>query len=210
MDVFQDRDAGYKHWKANNQSGYILAYIDDAQGGPSLVLHGASCPLLSRSDTLTKDWIGRSRSRRVCASTVGEVESWASRSYGLVLTRCGHCQRPSLEPRVEGSDLDDNEIVRRGGARSGAGSLTVLACPVCSDIYVVDADLKSMYVDGADLSRRVDLSGDTIECLECGGRMPVVDIRQAVAGDPTHASWRADWKAFRASPWAWAELTPSE
>jgi hypothetical protein len=204
MEQFNDFERAYHYWKASNPGGHVLVQIEQPPDGPSVVLHAVTCPLLGEMDALVRAEAPHVRSRRNCGRSADEIGTWAVRCIGMVLTRCGVCQIQPPDPYVRGDDLAYDAIVRRGGVTNGLEDFAVIACPVCSDVYLVDVRTRLMYVDATDLARRLPLTETAIECLECGGRMPVPDIVRALRGEPSHVTWRVGWKTFRASHWAWA------
>jgi hypothetical protein len=69
-------------------------------------------------------------------------------------------------------------------------------------VYLIEYEVDTLYLDSADLSRRVliDLSVSGFCCEECGGMFPE---RTAWIGPKAPAAMQVTWGDLAASPWRW-------
>jgi hypothetical protein len=69
--------------------------------------------------------------------------------------------------------LDYDEILRRGGANCGDEDFALCKCPNCGRVYLVELEVDTLYLDPADLERRLSINigvaGFDFHCEGCGG-----------------------------------------
>jgi hypothetical protein len=107
-----------------------------------------------------------------------------------------------MNPFVPEEALDYQEILRRGGANCGDEDFALFKCPNCCQIYLLEYEVDTVYLDPNDLTRRVDISHGaipTFECNACGWRLPEVPL----AGPRVPDEVRVTWEELEKSRWAW-------
>ena len=87
VERFQDRDADYLRWVAENRAGYVINISRSGRGIARL--HSASCRTITRRPPFTGPYI------KICAVTSAALDRWVLSNSGALLERCGTCQ-PSL------------------------------------------------------------------------------------------------------------------
>lgn len=87
VERFQDRDADYLDWVAENRAGYVINVSRSGRG--TARLHRASCRTITNRPPLTGPYI------KICAITSAALDQWALSNSGALPERCRTCQ-PSL------------------------------------------------------------------------------------------------------------------
>ena len=100
---------------------------------------------------------------------------------------------------VEEEDLNAIEILARGGANCGDEDFAMFLCPLCEQIYLMDHEFETIYLNANDLSLRSD--GMPFTCIRCGVPTPKGDWLTA-------PEFRVPMTALLASDWAWI-VTPA-
>lgn len=96
--------------------------------------------------------------------------------------------------------INSIEIYRRGGHNYGDEDFTLFKCPSCSQIYLMDYEVDTVYLEASDLSIRVGVSGNSFECTKCGKEIP--DGNPWI-GPLASEQFRVSWEDLRTSEWAW-------
>jgi hypothetical protein len=98
--------------------------------------------------------------------------------------------------------LDYDEILRRGGANCGDENFALCKCPHCGRVYLVEYEADTLYLDPADLGRRmgIDIGMSGFRCDGCGGVFPK---RTAWIGPKAPEAMQVTWGDLAASPWRW-------
>jgi hypothetical protein len=96
--------------------------------------------------------------------------------------------------------VDYDEIYRRGGQNLGDEDFALFRCPACDRVYLVDYEVDTVYLDGRDLSRRIDVDGEPFYCTGCRERIP--DDKAWVGQNPS-PRFRVSWALLASSDWAW-------
>ncbi len=88
-------------------------------------------------------------------------------------------------------DIDAAPIYARGGANCGDENFWVFKCPHCSRVYLGDFEVDTVYLDPADLSRRLDATDPdfAFACEDCGRGVPIQSV----------------WDAYQVAEGYWAE-----
>ena len=99
--------------------------------------------------------------------------------------------------------LDYGEILRRGGAYCGDENFALCKCPHCSRVYLIEYEVDTLYLDPANLDRRLSIniggvSGFT--CEHCGGAFPE---NTPWIGKKAPEAMQVTWKDLESSPWYW-------
>src|SRR5436309_1896461 len=81
----------------------------------------------------------------------------------------------------EGIDYD--EVLRRGGHNSGDEDFAFFKCPFCRQVYLLEYEAPTVYLDPLDLDKRAPVSSQNFCCVAC---------RQVLPGEP--------WIGPKASP----------
>src|SRR5436190_1440025 len=94
--------------------------------------------------------------------------------------------------------LDYEEIFRRAGANCGDEDFSLCKCPHCGHVYLIEYEADTIYLDPANLNRRlsINIGVSSFEC-ECGGTFPekIVWI-----GKNASEAMQVTWKDLEASP----------
>jgi hypothetical protein len=107
-----------------------------------------------------------------------------------------------LPDAVPESALDYDEILRRGGGNCGDEDFALCKCPHCGRVYLVEYEVDTLYLDPADLGRRIsiDIGWSGFHCAGCGGPFPE---RIAWVGPKAPERMQVTWAELAASPWRW-------
>ena len=103
--------------------------------------------------------------------------------------------------------VDHDEIYRRGGANYSEPDedFALFKCPFCERVYLIDYEVGTVYLDGLDLSKRID-PDPHFYCAGCKRRVP--DDKAWVGQNPS-PKFRVSWELLARSDWAWAARRPS-
>lgn len=103
---------------------------------------------------------------------------------------------------VSEAALDYEEIFRRGGANCGDEDFALCKCPHCGRLYLIEYEVDTLYLDPADLARRVgiDIEVSGFKCEGCGEKFP--DNRPWI-GPKSSEQMQVTWQDLAASPWRW-------
>jgi len=98
--------------------------------------------------------------------------------------------------------LDHYEILRRGGTNCGDEDFSLCKCPYCGRIYLVECEADTLYLDPANLDRRIGINIGVSEfrCEGCGSEFPIL------LGSNAPEGMRVSWRDLAASPWRWVSL----
>ncbi len=107
---------------------------------------------------------------------------------------------------VTEAEINYRQVIRRGGTSGGDENFAFVRCPSCGQIYLIDHEVDTAYLDANDLSRRVPFHspGDAIACAQCGEPLLAEQIWAAIRGDTGTLDWQVPWEQFQGSGWAWA------
>lgn len=113
-----------------------------------------------------------------------------------------------MEPFVAETQIDYHEIIRRGGANGGDEDFAFIRFPNCEQIYLINYEVDTVYIDANDLSRRIGFysPNDVIACVNCGKSLLAEQIWAALRSGAEALDWQVPWEAFRQSAWAWAAV----
>ena len=102
---------------------------------------------------------------------------------------------------VPDSAIDHAEVLRRGGANAGDEDFVVVACPKCRVIYLLDAEVDTIYLDAADLQRRIPvmIGLASFACVHCLATFPAAPW----LGPNAPPGMRVTWADLEASSWLW-------
>lgn len=105
--------------------------------------------------------------------------------------------------------LDYDEIIRRGGANCGDEDFALCKWPHCGRVYLVDYEVDTLYLDPANLDRRIHINIEVsgFRCVGCGGEFPE---RTAWVGPKAPEAMQVTWLDLAASPWRWVTARTRE
>lgn len=89
MTVFNNADAEYVRWLADNPEGYVLNAERKPQPG-YLILHRAACKHIARTAEPPVRWTS-SGYIKVCAHSTAVIERWCRKAVNGSPQPCGHC-----------------------------------------------------------------------------------------------------------------------
>ena len=97
--------------------------------------------------------------------------------------------------------IDYEAIFARGGRNHGDEDFALFKCPLCHRIYLLEYEVDTVYLDGTDLSKRVEPAiGASFTCVQCGQSVP----RGAWGGPWAEQRFRVSWSELKGSEWTWA------
>jgi uncharacterized Zn-finger protein len=101
--------------------------------------------------------------------------------------------------------LDYDEILRRGGANCGDEDFALCKCPHCGRLYLIEYEVDTLYLDSANLNRRISINIGVSEfrCEGCEGEFPE---RTAWIGAKAPESMQVTWDDLATSPWRWIAI----
>lgn len=102
------------------------------------------------------------------------------------------------EPVPE-SAVDYQAIFARGGRNFGDEDFALFKCPLCGQIYLLEYEVDTVYLEAGDLSKRVPVHRESFPCVRCGKVVP----KGRWAGPRASAQFRVTWRELAASEWAW-------
>jgi len=108
-----------------------------------------------------------------------------------------------MENYVGEYDLDYDAILHKikedGGCTLGDEDFDIFKCPTCNQIYLIDYEVGSVYLDPEDLSK---MENDNFSCPKCN-----YSFREKIyLGDKADDGFRVTEKMFKNSKWAWTIL----
>ena len=96
--------------------------------------------------------------------------------------------------------LDYGEIFRRGGANCGDEDFALFKCPNCGQVYLMEYEVDTVYLDASNLSERVRVFDASFVCAICGEQVP----HDAPWVGPRHdRRFAVTWAELAASEWKW-------
>lgn len=106
------------------------------------------------------------------------------------------------DDEVTESDLDYEEIFRRGGENCGDEDFALLKCPKCTSLYLLEYEVDTLYTDPGDLTVRVPLSSNRQQfcCVNCNATFPE---NKAWIGKSAHPEMKVCWNDLQHSAWSW-------
>ena len=113
--------------------------------------------------------------------------------------------RPDAVPEEA---LDRDEILRRGGGNCGDEDFALCKCPHCGWVYLIESEVDTVYLDPANLDRRLGISLGVSEyhCEGCGGEFP----HSAWIGPKAPEAMQVTWQDLADSPWRWVAARTRE
>ena len=66
---------------------------------------------------------------------------------------------------VPESEIDYDEVYRRGGRNCGDEDFAVFRCPFCDHVYMMEYEVDTVYLDGRDLTKRLAVFNSSFDCL---------------------------------------------
>ncbi len=115
---------------------------------------------------------------------------------------------PSYRPDDEGpqfvpeSAINYDEIFRRGGRNLGDEDFTFQKCPRCGQVFLLEYEVGTFYLDHADLTRRAE---DSDTCPACQRPWPEYPGNRPLFRNPEYF---VTWDELDQSGWAWAVARP--
>lgn len=102
--------------------------------------------------------------------------------------------------------IDYRAVFDRGGANLGDEDFALFKCPACKQVYLLEYEVDTVYIDGSDLSKREDVTdwNHTFRCVNCRREVP----RAPWAGPRVEERFLVTWKELEESAWSWV-ATPS-
>ncbi len=106
------------------------------------------------------------------------------------------------DDEVPETELDYDEILRRGGANLGDEDFALLKCPSCPRIYLMEYEVDTLYMNPDDLAERIPVSSypHNFNCTACGARFPETE---AWLGPNAPKEMRVTWHQLAQSSWRW-------
>jgi hypothetical protein len=99
---------------------------------------------------------------------------------------------------VNESDIDYDEVFRRGGRNLGDEDFALFRCPSCGRIYLIDYEVDTVYLDGNDLARRADTESNDLRCGTCGYAFVA-----PIIGPTADSKYWVSWDDLSRSSWVW-------
>jgi predicted RNA-binding Zn-ribbon protein involved in translation (DUF1610 family) len=96
--------------------------------------------------------------------------------------------------------LDYDEILRRGGANCGDEDFALFKCPNCGQVYLMEYEVDTVYLNPADLSQRVAVYDSSFPCIACGQQVP---NDTPWIGRRQDRRFAVTWANLAASGWKW-------
>ena len=92
---------------------------------------------------------------------------------------------------VPEESLDEAEIFRRGGENYGDEDFALCKCPHCGRIYLIEYEVDTLYLDPAQLDRRVgiNISVTVFRCEGCRGEFPQTGWISPKAPEVMQVTW---------------------
>lgn len=106
----------------------------------------------------------------------------------------------SDEVLVPETTLDYSEIFRRGGKNLGDEDFALFKCPNCGQVYLMEYEVDTVYLNASDLSQRVNVFDSSFDCAACGQRVP--DDTPWI-GRRQDKRFAVTWEELAASGWKW-------
>ena len=100
---------------------------------------------------------------------------------------------------VPESEIDYDEVYRRGGRNCGDEDFAVFRCPFCDHVYMMEYEVDTVYLDGRDLTKRLAVFNSSFDCLSCSRYIPV----GAWVGPRAEERFQVTWEQLARSDWAW-------
>ncbi len=97
--------------------------------------------------------------------------------------------------------IDYDAVFRRGGANLGDEDFAVFKCASCGLVYLIDYEVETVFLDGADLSKRVGLEGapPTFVCVGCKQPVP----SGVWIGPRAEERFKVTWHDLACSAFSW-------
>lgn len=95
--------------------------------------------------------------------------------------------------------LDYDEIFRRGGRNLGDEDFALFKCPNCNQVYLMDYEVDTVYLNAVDLSQRAGVAFGSFNCVRCGLLVP----EGAWVGPKQDKAFAVTWDEALASEWNW-------
>lgn len=98
--------------------------------------------------------------------------------------------------------IDYEAVLRRGGRNFGDEDFALFKCPSCGQVYLLEYEVDTVYLDGNDLSKRVNVTDpkQPFQCAGCGQ-----DLSEGPwAGPRAKEQFLVTWEELRSSSWSWA------
>jgi rubredoxin len=101
---------------------------------------------------------------------------------------------------VHETAIDYAEVYRRGGHNLGDEDFALFKCPACGQIYLIDYEVFMIYIDGDDLSHRMDANLGELNCVKCGYHFLA---NEPIVGPKADLKFGVTWSELKSSRWAW-------
>jgi hypothetical protein len=96
--------------------------------------------------------------------------------------------------------LDYTEIFRRGGKNLGDEDFALFKCPNCGQVYLIEYEVDTVYLNASDLSQRVPVYDSSFGCVACGQQVP--DDTPWI-GRRQDKRFAVTWTDLAGSEWKW-------
>ena len=110
--------------------------------------------------------------------------------------------------------LNYEEIYRRGGRTCRDEDFSLFKCPPCGQIYLMDYEVDTVFLNAADLSQRASAVCTTLTCVRCARPLPEGRwLWNGKEPDDEVKPFAVTWQELMASEWQWAvnrEAIPPE
>lgn len=97
--------------------------------------------------------------------------------------------------------INYDEVFRRGGRNVGDEDFALFKCPRCGQIYLMEYEVDTVYLDPHDLSRRAPVFNTSFNCVACGQEVP---SDEPWIGPKAAPRFQVTWAELEASDWHWA------
>lgn len=105
-----------------------------------------------------------------------------------------------MDELVPETSIDYDEVIRRGGSNCGDEDFAFFRCPHCRRVYLMDYEVDTVYLDPADLSKRLGVFNEGFTCVGCGR---VVPGGEAWVGKRARPEFGVTWADLNGSGWEW-------
>lgn len=106
-----------------------------------------------------------------------------------------------MDEFVPESAIDYDEVFRRGGRNCGDEDFALFKCPRCDQVYLMEYEVDTVYLNGKDLSLRANVVSESFDCTNCHQTVPD-DVPWV--GPKASTRFQVTWEELATSDWAWA------
>jgi endogenous inhibitor of DNA gyrase (YacG/DUF329 family) len=97
--------------------------------------------------------------------------------------------------------IDYEAVFRRGGKNFEGEDFALFKCPNCGRVYLLEYEVDTVYIDGSDLTQRVNVTNpkQPFCCIGCSQEVP----QGPWAGPRVKEEFLVTWQELSASAWSW-------